>query len=101
MSRTVASAAVVAFVTVVGLLASLIVLIVKLDKTNNVTCKSENDGSRSENQFETTTANVGGDTKDIDEGGLTVPECPTNPDSLKPDLDKAKCILESYPLIDG
>ena len=34
-------------------------------------------------------------------GGLQVPDCPLNPASATPELDKANCILDSYPLVDG
>ena len=30
-----------------------------------------------------------------------VPDCPSNPGSATPELERAKCILDSYPLIDG
>ena len=30
-----------------------------------------------------------------------VPKCPLNPGSQTPELDRAKCVLDSYPLIDG
>ena len=31
----------------------------------------------------------------------SVPDCPLNPGSMTPELERAKCILDSYPLIDG
>lgn len=30
-----------------------------------------------------------------------VPQCPVNPGSDNPELDRARCLLDSYPLIDG
>ena len=32
---------------------------------------------------------------------VTVPECPVNPGSDTPELDRARCVLDSYPLTDG
>jgi len=33
--------------------------------------------------------------------GWTAPECAKNPNSPTADLDVAKCVLDSYPLVDG
>ena len=33
--------------------------------------------------------------------GVKDPDCPLNPGSDTPNLDKANCILDSYPLVDG
>ena len=32
---------------------------------------------------------------------ILAPDCPANPGSDTPELDRANCVLETYPLIDG
>ena len=72
-------AVVVLVVVVVALVIALAVVAVKKDSD------SDSDGSA-------VTA---------DREVYTVPDCPLNPGSPTPDLDKAICVLDSYPLIDG
>ena len=67
-------------VVVVGLVIALVV--VSNDKTDGV-------GVRKVGQASGQTV------------GQTVPNCPLNPGSASPELDKANCILDSYPLVDG
>lgn len=98
-------ALVLGFTVIFGLLLALIILVSKIDSVNQVVCQSEprsdtgSAGARgpvnSDNKSDTT--GHGGSNSN----GLTAPECPLNPHSPTPELDKAKCILESYPLIDG
>ena len=49
------------------------------------------------------TVNKSSDNKDgkMNTWRASVPDCPLNPGSATPELDRAKCILDSYPLIDG
>ena len=71
-------------IAVIGLVIALVVVI-----TNN---NNNTDDSQAGGQ-------AGGQT-----GGQTacmVPSCPLNPGSDTPELDKANCILDSYPLVDG
>lgn len=83
------------FIVILTLLLALIILVAKIDSVNNVVCKTE------------PVTIVPGDKEGASghegksSGELKVPKCPLNPHSPTPELDKAKCILESYPLIDG
>ena len=67
-------------IAVIGLIVALIVV------ANN---NNDNGGTQNGGQS-------GGQT-----GGHTVPDCPLNSGSATPELDKANCILDSYPLVDG
>ena len=70
---------------VVGLVVALVV--VSSDKSNNNTNDSQTGGQQG--------GQTGGQT------GCSIPSCPLNPNSDTPELDKANCILDSYPLVDG
>lgn len=67
-------------IAVIGLIVALIVV------SNN---NNDNGGTQNGGQS-------GGQT-----GGHTVPDCPLNSGLATPELDKANCILDSYPLVDG
>lgn len=71
-------------IAVIGLIVAIVVVSNNNDNSNN-------------NKDE---INSGGQT-DGQTGCLKVPDCPLNPESETPELDKANCILDSYPLIDG
>ena len=68
----------VLFVAVIGLVIALVV--VATDKTDTEQKAGQTNGQTI---------------------GQTVPDCPLNPASATPELDKANCILDSYPLVDG
>ena len=121
-SRSLVAIAVLECLILVSILIALIILVTKTGAGNNVVCKSEHDtdvgsmnhGTSPDTALITVTTGrtdrlsvttIPSTLSATDSGPTTdrllVPECPLNPDSQNPDLDKAKCILESYPLIDG
>lgn len=68
-------------IAVVGLIIALVVVSV-----NNTRDSGKSDGVQSDGRTERI---------------ATVPNCPVNPGSDTPELDRAKCVLDTYPLIDG
>ena len=78
--RLLAGITVLSVIAVIGLIVALIVV----SNNNNDNGEVKNGGQS------------GGQT-----GGPPVPDCPLNPGSATPELDKANCILDSYPLVDG
>ena len=94
-------AIILGFTVVFGLLLALIILVSKLDSINQVVCRTEplsvSGPAGTVTDTNVDTAGKAGGTAN----GLRASDCPHNPHSPTPELDKAKCILESYPLIDG
>ena len=88
-------------VLVIVLLLSLIILVAKTDTHASVVCRIEQGEATNEQQ--TNSGTNSGLLGNYVNGGnfLKLPECATIADSATPELDKARCILESYPLIDG
>ena len=93
--------AAVVVITIIGLLLALVILIAKTETLTHVVCDADGGNSATDSRGSVETA--GGDAGNpVHEGnGLKVPDCELNAESATPELDKAKCILESYPLIDG
>ena len=89
------------FIVTIGLLVALIILVTKVDTSKRIVCKVEADKKGAEPQVNSETAAGDADRSEHGNSELTVPDCPLNPHSATPELDKAKCVLESYPLIDG
>ena len=110
-SRSLVAIAILECLILVSILVALIILVTRSDTVTKVVCKSESK-KESDKIQQTAPPETAGT---LDTGStvaptashlrptahLSVPDCPLNPDSQNPDLDKAKCILESYPLIDG
>ena len=93
--------AVVSVSVIIVLLLSLIILVAKTDTHASVVCRIEQGGATNDQQ--TNSGTNSGLLGNYVNGGtfLKLPECATIADSPTPELDKARCILESYPLIDG
>ena len=109
-SRSLVAIAVLGCLILVSILVALIILVTKSDTVYNVVCNSESNKEYLKMNPSTSPGTAGahevGTTVPSTAGGSTTarllaPDCPLNPDSQNPDLDKAKCVLESYPLIDG
>ena len=74
-----------------GIIGLLVIAVIGLIVALIVVSNNHNDNGGTQNGGET-----GGQT-----GGQAVPNCPLNSGSARPELDKANCILDSYPLVDG
>ena len=75
----------------IGIVGLLVVAVIGIVIPLIVVSNNNNDNGSAQNGGES-----GGQT-----GGQTLPNCLLNSGSATPELDKANCILDSYPLVDG
>ena len=75
----------------IGIVGLLVVAVIGIVIALIVVSNNNNDNGGAQNGGES-----GGQT-----GGQTLPNCLLNSGSATPELDKANCILDSYPLVDG